>query len=421
VGTVHDRPAPPDRSKISLLARRLIGVREDVLDWVPEDRPRYTRLGIIVVNTGLMAAVSLFTALTRVVSAPWPVVIPVALFWGFLVLSIDSWMVSSTHGSLGSSRWLMFIPRLVMAVLLGSVIAEPLVLWFFHPAIHTNVEQFRQSQIQAETGLWTKCNSTDGRDTTSLAGCSNHQLGTEGPAGAQTTLARLQQQRTTLNAEVVSLIRQLDDKQSLAQKECAGVKIGQTTGLQGWGPRCQKAWSVATDFEKQADLPAKRDKITALDGQINSLTHTVGTAQQSYAATIQQGITQKDQEFRSSFGKIDIIDEARGLERLSSRSGFVRSAQWLVRILLILVDSLPVLAKILGGTTYYDRLVSRQLKAGRGFHELDLSHAEHAANAETKASMDEIDNRSRLERERHDEDLEDEIDRRASRYAVAMQ
>ena len=37
------RPAPPSTGPARWL-RALAGVREDVLDWVPEDRPRYTGL-----------------------------------------------------------------------------------------------------------------------------------------------------------------------------------------------------------------------------------------------------------------------------------------------------------------------------------------------------------------------------------------
>jgi len=417
--SVEDRPAPPDLG-LALLPRRLIGIREEVLDWVPEDRPRYTRLGLILINTGLMASISLFTALLRVVQVPWPVVIPVAIFWGFLVLAIDSWMVSSTHGSLGAGRWLMFIPRLVMAVLLGSVIAEPLVLWIFHPAIHADVEQNRQEQIRVEAGLWTRCNPVDGRSTTSMPECANYQLGIGGPTAEQGNLASLQAEREKLSSEVTALSGQLTAKQKFAQDECAGVQRDGTSGKAGKGFRCDSAWQVAETFETEIDLPAKRDRISSLDKQINTLTGTVATAEQEHGATVEQRIDEKVNAFTATFGPIDIIDEARGLERLSDRSDFVAAAQWLVRILLILVDSLPVLAKVLSGTTAYDVLVNRQLHSGQRFHSWSLDEVEHRYEAATKEGIQTVDEQSRVAQERHDEDLEDEIDRRAKRYAAEM-
>ena len=93
------RPATPDGS-IARLPRRLIGVQESILDTVPEERPRYTRLGVILINTALMAALSLFVAMQRVIDVHWLAAVPIALFWGMLVLVIDSWMVASTHGNI---------------------------------------------------------------------------------------------------------------------------------------------------------------------------------------------------------------------------------------------------------------------------------------------------------------------------------
>ncbi|WP_433265707.1 DUF4407 domain-containing protein [Micromonospora vinacea] len=419
-GVWYVRPVSTDRTRVSLWARRLIGTREDVLAWVPEERPRYTRLGLIVVNTGMMAAISLFTALMRVLDVPWLVIIPIALFWALLVITIDAWMVASTHGALGSGRWLMFLPRLAMAILLGAVIAEPFVLWIFHPAIDTNVAQYREGLIEKEAGLWTKCNPTNGSDTTGLSECRNHQLGNSGPLATQTTLVGLEQQRTKLDGDYKEATRQRDEKQSFAEKECAGVKQSGTSGQEGWGRRCEKAWQVAADFERQVNLPGMKEKIDALDGQIKELTQTLGADRQSYQQIVEKGIADQVAAYSRTFGRVDIIEQAKGLQRLSNDSNFVWAAQWLVRALLIMVDSLPVLAKALGGSTSYDKLINRQLRAGQSFHGLNLDYAEHSVRASTQAGIDEIDDQGRRDREQHDEDLDAEIDRRAQRYSAEM-
>lgn len=412
---VDRRPVDPDTG-IALHARRLIGIREDVLDWVPEERARYTRLGLILVNTGLMAAISLFVAVRRVLEVPWPVIIPIALFWGFLVLAIDSWMVASTHGSTGNKRWLMFLPRLVMAVLLGSVIAEPLVLWIFHPAIHANVEHDRQMQTRVEAGLWSRCNPSTGDSTADVPECRNYQLGMNGTTASQGNLANLAATRNQLSKEVTTLNAQLTGKQQFAQDECAGVKRNGTSGRSGKGFRCDSAWQVVDDFEREVDLPAKRDRITGLDQQITALGGTLADEQKTHGQLVEQQVKAKVDAFAGSFGMIDIIDEARGLDRLSDQSGFVNWAQWLVRILLIMVDSLPVLAKILGGTTSYDRLIHQRLQAGQRFFGHRMLVVEHGVEAAAQQSIHQIDEQSRAVQEKHDQNLEDEIDRRTERY-----
>ncbi|MEW2594359.1 DUF4407 domain-containing protein [Micromonospora aurantiaca] len=415
---LYVRPVTASTTSLPVLARRLVGVREEILAWVPEERPRYTRLGLIVVNTGMIAAISLFTALMRVLDVPWLAVIPIVLLWAAVVITIDSWMVSSTHGVLGSGRWLMFLPRLAMAVLLGAVIAEPLVLWIFHPAIETNIDQHRRDLVKKEAGLWTKCNPADGSDSTGVAECRDHQLGSSGPAAIQATLGGLEEQRIKLNDDYVKATEQRDEKQSFAAKECAGVKLNGTSGQEGWGPRCRKAWEVATKFERQINLPGMKKNIDAIDLRIKDLTNTLGTDRQTYQQVVEKGIAEQVAEYEATFGKVDIIEQARGLDRLSNDSTFVWAAQWLVRALLIMVDSLPVLAKILGGSTSYDKLVNRQLRTGQSFHGLSLDYAEHSVQALTQAGIDEIDDRSRRDREQHDEDLDSEIDRRAQRYAA---
>nr|MDT0659950.1 DUF4407 domain-containing protein [Micromonospora sp. DSM 115978] len=417
---MYVRPVAADSTTVSLLARRLIGIREEILSWVPEERPRYTRLGLIVVNTGMIAAVSMFVALMRVLDVPWVVVLPIALFWAAVVITIDSWMVASTHGALGSGRWLMFLPRLAMAVLLGAVIAEPLVLWIFHPAIGTNIAQHREKLIEKEAGLWTKCNPADGSDTTGLAECRDHQLGSSGPAATQAMLIGLEKERDKLNDDYTESARQRDEKQAFAAQECAGVKLEGTSGQEGWGPRCRKAWEVATEFERQINLPGMRENIDAIDLRIKDLTNTLGTDRQTYQQAVEKGIADQVAEYKTTFGRVDIIEQANGLHRLSQDSSFVWAAQWLVRALLIMVDCLPVLAKILGGSTVYDRLVNRQLRTGQSFQGLSLDYAERSVQASTQAGIDEIDDRSRRDREQHDEDLDSEIDRRAQRYAAEM-
>jgi hypothetical protein len=55
-----------------------------------------------------------------------------------------------------------FLPRIVVSVLLGAVIAEPLVLWAFAPAINRDVQSFRAKTLAAAVTEWTRCNPPTG-------------------------------------------------------------------------------------------------------------------------------------------------------------------------------------------------------------------------------------------------------------------
>ena len=118
------RPAPPGRGPARWF-RGCAGIKEDVMDWSPSDRAKYAGLGIIVFNTGCLAAFAMFSALTKIVIAPAAALVPVALGWGWMIFSVDRWLITSTHGMRGANRILVFIPRLVLAVLIAFTIAEP--------------------------------------------------------------------------------------------------------------------------------------------------------------------------------------------------------------------------------------------------------------------------------------------------------
>ncbi|MBY8853451.1 DUF4407 domain-containing protein, partial [Saccharothrix sp. MB29] len=109
------RPVMPQRG-VPRLLRRLIGVNEDVLDWVPEERPRYTRLGAIVLNTGFLAAVSMHMALASVLGNHWWLVFA-DLMWAVVIITADSWLISSTHGAPRASLIGTYLPRLLLSVM----------------------------------------------------------------------------------------------------------------------------------------------------------------------------------------------------------------------------------------------------------------------------------------------------------------
>lgn len=426
VDTDPYRPAFPDLGPGRFL-RRIAGIREEILDWAPEERPRYTRLGLILINTGAMAATSLLVALDRVVEVPWVTVLPVAVFWGLLVVALDSWMIASAHGALGRGRFLLFIPRLLIAILIGTVIAEPLLLWVFHPAVHAEVRKERQDDVTRFESRWRQCNPVNG-STIGQPECDGYHLDITPPDDVRTQLTTTTQERDKLKERVERLNAALADKEQLAQDECAGVARPGTSGRAGKGFRCDKAWEVADRFRKGNRIDEQEQELAILNGKVRSLTADLGSASASYGTDIDSGIAAKVEAREARYGEISLLEEDRALGRLSHDSFMVFAAQWLVRLLLVAIDCLPVLAKMLGGTTTYDHLVSRRLDAGKRIHDRWLGVREWRKRATTDVEireidhyrdlrMQQIDEEGRAARAQHDEDLDAEIDRLAARYA----
>jgi hypothetical protein len=141
--------------------RVLAGIDETVLDWIPQERARYTGLGGVVLMTGAMAGVSMAFALSML-RGPWWIVVFASVLWGAMVLSLDRWIVASAHGAARMRRLLVFVPRLVMAILFGVVIAESLVLTIFESNTMQQIENNRSAQVAAFEATLRACSPSGG-------------------------------------------------------------------------------------------------------------------------------------------------------------------------------------------------------------------------------------------------------------------
>nr|WP_312872491.1 DUF4407 domain-containing protein [Kibdelosporangium persicum] len=397
-----------------------------MLDWVPEERPKYTRLGAIVLNTGLLAGISLLVALARLVDAPWVVILPAAMLWALLIITLDSWLVASTHGISSVSRVVKFLPRLVISVLIGAVIAEPLLLWVFQPAIHKEVQDFRQQELISYESALRNCNPPSGELVANPA-CAEMLVNIpNSPQAARDELATVVKNRDEHKAMVEGLTAQWEQKEKLARDECAGTSGQGLSGVVGNGPECRRNREIADKFKVDSQLTKHQEKLLALNSLVDDMTRKRADAEQTAAQQISTAIRTKVDEKRSHQNKIGILDEAAALGRLSDQSAFVFVAQWLVRLLLVAIDCMPVLAKLMSGSTKYDVLVSRQMDTANRLHDKHVTMRErqdagdmdvqlHRFDHNQRTRIKNIDEEDRAARAKQAADLDAEIDALAAK------
>ncbi|QUQ69491.1 DUF4407 domain-containing protein [Kutzneria sp. CA-103260] len=406
------RPVLPARG-LGARLRGFIGVREDILDWVPEERARYTRLGAIVLNTGLMAALSLLVALTSITSVLWVFLIPAALVWGYVIVSFDGWLIAGTHGLVNAAKLRIFIPRLAISVLMGAVIAEPLLLWVFQPAIHKEVLDNRQQEITAYTGQLTLCNPASG-DVVATPACGDFHVNVaESPKSVQEQLDKTLASRDQLRAQVDEASSHLAGMEATATNECAGTKGPGLTGVIGDGAECKYDWNAANQYRVDSQLDQRQHDLTGLTNQVTALTANLAQAKTDYGRHVADAIAAQVRQKAADQGDIGILDEEKALETLSGRNFAVFAAQWLVRLLLIAIDCLPALAKMMSSSTTYDELLSHQLETARNLrhryvsmrerrdsadNEVRVRHTEYGLHAKLER-INEIDRLDRAQRE----------------------
>jgi hypothetical protein len=419
------RPERPDQGPGRWL-RRFAGVKEDVLDWVPEERARYTRLGAIIVNTGVLAALSMLTTLGKFISVWWGFLLPIALLWGWVIVCIDSWLISSTHG-VSVPRW-SFRVRLMLSVLIGLVIAEPLMLKVFEPAIHRQVAQDRVEERAArETGL-KNCNPVPFQplDRVALDRCRSRGLlitVTDSPASIQAELRNLTAVQASRQRALDADKTKLASLEKTAREECNGKKGSGFSGVVGQGPNCRRDREQADQFRSDSGIAQREAELTAFQTQINTKHAELSRSDTAYATEVDRAIKA---QLPPTTGKIGLLEEEKALERLTVSNLFVFLAQLLVRALLVAVDVLPILTKKLSGTTTYDRLISRQLVTDNDLHEFDdklrkkrdlapkqteLMELEYAERHRTQAEAA----RDEAERLQQKEDVNRKIDAMAAR------
>ena|SRR5512146_661444 len=423
-------PARPEHG-VPRLLRRLAGIREDVLDWVPEERPRYTRLGLIVANTGIMAAAAMLIALTSVISVPWAWLVPFAVLWGYLICSIDGLLVASTHGVL-VGKWKLYLPRLFISVLIGAIVAEPLVLWYFKPSITAEVAQQRAMDQAKYESQWVKCNPPNGSHP---ADCMTAYILNipNSPANVSQELSnekRLLSSVQTQISRIDSAIAQLRYK---ASAECDGILLGggQTTGQAGAGVNCQQDRKDAADYGPDHDLPGLITEQGQYQQKTGQLTQQLAQSQSGYGRQIREGIAQQVALWKEGIGKPGLLDEDRALQALAAQNSFVFVEQWLLRLLLIALDALPVLAKWFSQTSKYDRLYTRQLESGDRRHDKHLDTHErrqltsldlqHKANESAyQDGLNDIAARDRISHGQREMELREAIAQGAAQRRAAL-
>ena len=349
------------------------------MDWAPSDRAKYAGLGIIVLNTGCLAAFAMFSALTKIVMAPAIALVPVALAWGWMIFSVDRWLITSTHGMRGTSRILVFIPRLVLAVLIAFTIAEPLTLRIFQNSLDSQVKTTRTTQLDTYLSNLQICNPVSGQWDASSSCGGYHLTVANPPYGAQLKLATTERQVAQLQSAVNSAEADYQKALTVAEGECAGTAGPGMSGQAGDGPLCKKDNGTATT--EQDSLEAKQAQLTTANNTVAALNPQVGAAQQTYATQLHTAIANAVAAKQADLGQIGIIDEWNALEQLSSQSAFVFFGHWLLVLVLIALDCLPVLAKLMGGSSAYDQLLAEQVASDKRVHATDLQLREETATA----------------------------------------
>ncbi|GAA3803431.1 DUF4407 domain-containing protein [Streptomyces coacervatus] len=421
------RPDRPDRGRVAVRLRRLIGVREDVLDYVPEERPRYTRYGVVVLNTALLAGLSMAVALATYRSGmPLAALITVAVVWSGVILSLDSWLVSTTHGIPAGRLLRTVLPRLVISLLLSISIAEPLLFQFFDKEIRQQIAVSNDEAVKHYEGMLIRCNPKTGEVDASAA-CHDYQLNVKNsPAQLAKSIAGNTDATQQMQSRVEAITKTSKGNWAVADRECDRKKWIWIT------PTAARTTETCENAKKSAKAYDRSSRIDYYQGQLKKLTTTGTTlsAQQdrasaSYGPALQRTVAAAVHKRRAELADDGLLTRAHALEAVAWNDWFAALIFVVVHLLLLGIDSMPVLGKLMSGSTTYDGLLVSRFETSRRIHadEIEVQYAcaemehevqRHRVQQETTERMQRLEHEQRLAQAERSLKLRAELDRRSA-------
>ena len=141
---------PKERNWLESTFIWLSGAGADSLALCPKwEQRKYVAFGAAVLVPTVFALVAASYAVSTLTSSLW-VIIPVALMWAFIILTIDRALLATYRVYQPKSKKItQFTLRLCVAVLMGLTISHPLTLLLFKDTITAQIETERDAEIAA--------------------------------------------------------------------------------------------------------------------------------------------------------------------------------------------------------------------------------------------------------------------------------
>ncbi|MBZ4488257.1 DUF4407 domain-containing protein [Microbacterium sp. cx-55] len=359
------------------------GAENDVLDDVPTETPRFVQMFFVLAGTALVSALSmLFALVSGVRISPWIAVV-LAIVWALIIFNLDRFLTSTMRSTRNVWRLIgLAFPRVIMAALIGIVVAEPLVLQIFQNDIAREVTSTNVSQALSDQDAVTSGPEKQALDAASArVSALENQAATGIVAGTSSTSAEsvaAQQTVDQLTAQLAERQTVIDQARALYQCELTGEGAGTVpgcTGVQGSGASSDAAQAqLAQAQTSYDDLAAQLQQATA------ALTAANAAGTDAAANSAAQNTQQAEDELPAARAQYDaalaayneraaavadtnagaqgILSQITALERLSQREPVLAWAHWLIAALFFMIELLPVLVKVLtsfGDPSLYEK------------------------------------------------------------------
>jgi hypothetical protein len=359
------------------------GANIDILEDCPTDHSKYFGVGGTIVFTALMASFAGGYAFFTAFKNPWMSVF-FGTFWGLLIFNLDRYIVSTIGKGDGTQKitkeeWKIAAPRLLMACLLGFVIATPLELKIFETEIQTVVERLKIDKAEDLKGRDVSFNADLDelklRRTTlesDIKELTNNKKQLSDNAGEfykskildqqtdlknkESELAVVQQKVNNLHSEYITGIKDSLSSETIERRHSKYKKKGDIRNtIRKDRNSIQKSLQNIIDNQGSAML----EEASKIDKQIALKTQEV----ESLYGNIKSKETTKDNRNTNYDNKVENYDgfaaHLEAMSILTSEKNAIFWAKWLITFLFIFIEIAPVLFKLMAESGPYDDIMDR--------------------------------------------------------------
>lgn len=375
------------------------GAEGEILDRVPGETPRFVQMFFVLAGTALVSAISMLFALTTGVQAAMWLAVPLAIVWALIIFNLDRFLTSTMSSTRNVWRLIgLAIPRVIMAAIIGFVVAEPLVLQIFHNDIarevaSTNITQAQSDQDALESGpekialdaATARVAELENQAATGIVAGTDSSSATE--AAAQATV-------DDVTAKMTAQQEVIDQARTLYQCELTGEGAGTIpgcTGVNGEGASSDAAKAQLAEAQQTYDAlaaqlrtaneelaaagTAAKENTTSSESQNREQAKAqLPAARDTYDQALAAYNARADAVAQGNAGAIGLLSQISGLNRLSEKEPTILWAHILIAALFFMIELLPVLVKVL--TSYGDPSLYEKAAAIRKQVALDKVTAE---------------------------------------------
>ncbi|WP_159574646.1 DUF4407 domain-containing protein [Microbacterium sp. 8M] len=366
-----------------------------ILDRVPSEQPRFVQMFFVLAGTALVSALSMLFALTTGVQVLVWIAVPLAVVWALLIFNLDRFLTSTMRSTRSVWRLLgLAIPRVLMAAIIGFVVAEPIVLQAFHNDIAREVTATNLVQAQSDQKAVTSGPEKKALDAASqrLADLQN-QASTgivKGTSSDSASQKAAQDTVTKITAQMADQQKVIDQARALYQCELTGEGAGTVpgcTGVQGDGASSDAAKSQLDQAQQTYDALAAQLRqantdLESADASSKSATSAseaqnrqqakdqLPAAEQAYRTALDAYNARAAEVAGTNAGAVGLLSQISALDRLSAKEPVLGFAHWLIAALFFMIELLPVIVKVLtswGDPSLYEKAeaIAKQVELDR--------------------------------------------------------